>query len=39
MPQQTTDKIEQFISRKASQYPRLDLQNTVSTEDRLNRFL
>lgn len=35
----TKEKIDLFMSRKASQYPRLDLQNKTTIEDRLNRFL
>lgn len=37
MSQQT--KIIEFLERKAQQYPRLDLKQQVSTQDRLDHFL
>jgi hypothetical protein len=37
MSQQT--QINQFLERKATQYPRLDLRNQVETRDRLDHFL
>jgi hypothetical protein len=37
MSQQT--KINQFLERKARQYPRLDLNKQIQTEDRLDHFL
>lgn len=33
------EKINQFIERKATQYPKLDLQTRNAEEDRLVRFL
>lgn len=38
MQQDTTSKINQFLSRKANQYPRLDLTQHDTTVH-LNRFL
>lgn len=37
MKQQTNDQIAEFINRKASQYPRLDLKQKQTT-NHLNRF-
>ncbi len=39
MSQPTRTKIIEFLDRKASQYPRLDIYNEVQTDDRLHRFL